>query len=67
MESGCSNGWKLGGSKLIRNQGREIIFSVYSFMKMEAGQEIDNLCRTDMGFNEDFITTRNVSFGVNGV
>jgi hypothetical protein len=31
---------KLGGQKLIHGQGQEIIFSVYSFMKMEPGQEI---------------------------
>jgi hypothetical protein len=37
MESGS----KLGGQKFINSQGQEIIFNVYSFMKMEAGQEIE--------------------------
>jgi hypothetical protein len=40
MESGHS-GSKLSGPKLIRSQGQEIIFTAYTFMEMEEGQETE--------------------------
>jgi hypothetical protein len=47
------NGQKLSGRKVIRSQGHEIIFIVYTFVKMEPGNRIgEKPYRTDMGASE---------------
>jgi hypothetical protein len=44
IDDGKWSSWsKLGGQTLILSQGREIIFNVYSFMKIEAGQEVGEI------------------------
>jgi hypothetical protein len=52
MESGP------GGWALIRSHGRDIIFIVYSFMKMENPIELIQAVVTE------FIAARNISFNV---